>query len=237
MKLKEIQVMIVEERLKRAGLDYKPLCDELLDHVCCLVEEHMASGISFEIAVDRALSVLSPTEIARCQQNTKDLLNQNQIIMKRITMAVTGMAAASFLITSVIFAQNIPSVMPLGEYEITSSFGKRTDPFTNESKHHFGVDLRAPEGTPVVATADGTVIKVEDQPKGYGKFVVIEHDDNYQTRYAQLSEFRVTLGTQVKKGSVIGLVGSSGRSTAPHLHYEVIHDGKRIDPIKTIEDS
>jgi murein DD-endopeptidase MepM/ murein hydrolase activator NlpD len=86
--------------------------------------------------------------------------------------------------------------MPLEAYEITSPFGKRTDPFTNEHKHHFGIDLKAPTGTPVAATADGTVIRVEEQPEGYGKFVVIEHDIDYQTRHAQLSEFKVSKGGQ-----------------------------------------
>jgi len=237
MRLTEIQILVIEEKLKHTGLTYRPLYDELLDHICCLVEESLDTGDSFEIALNHALEVLSPEVIKKCQKDTKYLLNRNQILMKRITIAVCGMATSCFLITTVIFAQNIPSVMPLGDYEITSPFGKRADPISKEFKYHFGIDLKAPTGTPVLATADGKVIRVEEQPEGYGKFVVIEHDNNYQTRYAQLSEFKVSIGIRVIKGNVIGLVGSSGRSTAPHLHYEVILEGKRIDPISTIEDS
>jgi len=231
MTLSEIQLIVVENKLKEAGLSYVPLYDELLDHLCCLIEEQMFNDLSFEEALGAAFKTMGPEVIVNCQNETHYLLNRNQILMKRITLAVSGLAASCLLITTVMFAQNIPSGMPLGKYEITSPFGKRADPFTKESKHHFGIDLKAPAGTPVLATADGTVIGLEEQPEGYGKFVVIEHDSNYQTRYAQLSEFNVSIGSQVKQGTVIGLVGSSGRSTAPHLHYEVILDGRRIDPI------
>lgn len=237
MSLTEIQIILVEKKLKENGLSYARLYEELLDHVCCLVELEIASGNSFEESMNHAFQMMNSDCITKCQQQTEYMLNRKQIFMKRITFAAGGLAASCLLITSVMFAQNIPSAMPLGQYEITSSFGKRTDPFSKELKHHFGIDLKAPSGTPVLATADGKVVSVENQPNGYGKFVIIEHDDNYQTKYAQLSEFKVTIGSEVKKGNVIGLVGSSGRSTAPHLHYEVIHNGKRIDPAKTIKDS
>ena len=237
MSLNDIQTLIIQEKLNQAGLSYEPLYDELHDHVCCLVEKNIDSGDSFEEALAKALDTVSPEVIEKCQKDTKFLLNRNQTLMKRITLATCGLAASCFLITSIMVAQNVPSVMPLGEYQVTSPFGKRMDPFSKEFKHHFGIDLKAPTGTPVMATADGTVIKVEHHPEGYGKFIVIEHDNHYQTRYAQLSEFKVSVGSKVKQGNVIGLVGSSGRSTAPHLHYEVIRDGRRIDPIITVEDS
>lgn len=237
MSLTELQVILVEKNLQDSGLSYAPLYHELLDHVCCMVEDQMNHGNTFEKSLINTFQIMDPACITKCQDHTKYILNRKQILMKRITFAAAGLAACCLLITSVMLAQSIPSAMPLGEYEITSSFGKRADPLTKELKHHFGIDLKAPTGTPVLATADGKVVRVEDQPNGYGKFVVIQHSNNYQTRYAQLSEFKVSIGSIVKKGNVIGLVGSSGRSTAPHLHYEVTIDGKRIDPITTIEDS
>jgi hypothetical protein len=237
MKLTDEQIVKLQEKLDQVGLSYEPLYDELLDHVCCLVEETMNQGFSFKESTEFALSKLTPKLIDQCQRDTKSLLNRNRIIMKRITLATCGLAATCFFITSMMLGQNIPSVMPLNDYEITSTFGPRMDPFTQKRKHHFGIDLKAPVGAPVIATADGTVIELKEQPEGYGKFVVISHDDQYQTRYAQLSAFKVSIGSKVKQGNVIGLVGNSGRSTAPHLHYEVIRDGKRIDPIRTIEDS
>ena len=95
---------------------------------------------------------------------------------------------------------------------------------------HNGIDLAAEEGTPVKATADGVVEKTEEWPEGYGKYIVVVHDDVYTTLYAQLSEMKVKVGEKVKQGDVIGLVGSSGLSTAPHLHYEVRKNGNPVDP-------
>ena len=95
---------------------------------------------------------------------------------------------------------------------------------------HKGVDLAAAEGTPVRVTANGVVAKTEDWPEGYGKYIVVVHSDVYATLYAQLSEMKVKAGDRVKRGDVIGLVGSSGLSTAPHLHYEVRKNGEAVDP-------
>ena len=184
-----------------------------------------------------SLDTLSPEGIASCQNETKYLMNRRQTIMKRITLATCGLAATCILITTVLTAQEHPSIMPLGNFKITSPFGERVHPISKKRQHHKGIDLKATIGTPVMATADGTVIKLEEQPQGYGKFVVIAHADNYQTKYAQLSEFKVALGDKVKMGHIIGLVGSSGASTAPHLHYEVIRDDHAIDPLTTLEDS
>ena len=100
---------------------------------------------------------------------------------------------------------------------------------------HKGVDLAAKEGTPVKVTADGIVEKTEYWPEGYGKYIVVTHNDEYTTLYAQLSEMKVKTGEKVKKGDVIGLVGSSGLSTAPHLHYEIRKDGEPVDPADYFE--
>ena len=237
MSLNEIQIIMIEQELNQSGAAQVPLYEEMLDHICCLVETNMSDGFSYEEAKKMAFERLGPEDVTKYQKETNFLLNRNQIIMKRITVAASILAGVCLMISTLVWAQNIPSMMPLGEYEVTSTFGKRVDPFSKQKKQHWGIDLKAPVGTPVLATADGTVITVENQPDGYGKLVVIEHDNNYQTRYAQLSEYKVSVGSKVTKGNVIGLVGSSGRSTGPHLHYEVILDGKRIDPISTVEDS
>ncbi len=133
-----------------------------------------------------------------------------------------------------------PSIFPLGvkdeKVRVTSNFGYRTDPFDEAKKFHQGMDISAAEGTPVIATADGKVILVSTQPGGYGKHIVIAHDEVYQTKYAQLSSMEVKEGETVKRGQLIGRVGSSGRSTAPHLHYEVYKDGKAVDPVNYISD-
>ena len=95
---------------------------------------------------------------------------------------------------------------------------------------HRGVDIVMPVGTAIVATADGVVESVENEADGYGINITLKHDDDYETVYAQLSDVKLTPGDSVKKGQVIALSGNSGMSTAPHLHYEVIHSGEWVDP-------
>lgn len=132
--------------------------------------------------------------------------------------------------------QNTPDILPLQQKDIqrlTSNFGMRKDPITGERKMHLGLDYSAKTGTPVMTTADGMVEKVKEDI-GYGKQIQIRHNNTYQTLYAQLSETNVNVGDKVKKGQVIGKVGSTGLSTAPHLHYEVIENGVRVDPRNNI---
>jgi murein DD-endopeptidase MepM/ murein hydrolase activator NlpD len=132
-----------------------------------------------------------------------------------------------------IFQENKPEILPIAEEDIlkaTSNFGMRKDPISGDQKMHYGIDFSANTGKPVVASASGTVEKSETLSGGYGKYIQIKHGGQYQTLYAQLSEINVEVGDKVEKGQVIGKVGSTGHSTGPHLHYEVIKDGKRVDP-------
>ena len=116
---------------------------------------------------------------------------------------------------------------------LTSHFGYRRDPFTGRIEFHEGVDIRAPYGTPVRATADGRVIYVGEFG-GYGKTVIIEHGYGFRTLYAHLSKATVRSGELVKSGQVIGYVGSTGRSTGSHVHYEVWRGSEKKNPIKYI---
>ena len=113
--------------------------------------------------------------------------------------------------------------------KISSNFGYRKDPFHKRKAMHTGVDFSAGTGTPVISTADG-VIKSAGWQRGYGKCVVIQHKDGYKTLYGHLSKITVKKGQKVKSGDLIGKVGSTGRSTGPHLHYEVHKNGKKINP-------
>ncbi len=96
---------------------------------------------------------------------------------------------------------------------------------------HTGCDFSAPQGTPIYATGDGKVVKVKTNYRGYGKEVEIDHGYGYITKYAHMKEFAVKNGARVKRGEIIGYVGNTGSSTAPHLHYEVIKDGKKVNPM------
>jgi murein DD-endopeptidase MepM/ murein hydrolase activator NlpD len=128
----------------------------------------------------------------------------------------------------------IPAIQPLKNEQMTrvaSGFGYRSDPFTKVRKMHQGMDFTAPTGTPIFATGDGVVKKADNTVSGYGNHIVIQHGYGYQTLYGHLSRYKCRTGQRVKRGDVIGYVGSTGRSEAPHLHYEVHKDGKVVNPI------
>lgn len=128
----------------------------------------------------------------------------------------------------------IPAIQPVSNEDLTrmaSGFGYRTDPFTKARKKHWGMDFTAPRGTPIYATGDGTVSRADATASGYGKHIRITHGYGYESLYAHLSKYNVRRGQKVKRGDLIGYVGSTGRSEAPHLHYEIFKDKERINPI------
>jgi murein DD-endopeptidase MepM/ murein hydrolase activator NlpD len=125
----------------------------------------------------------------------------------------------------------IPSEKPVKSAEFTSGFGTRSDPFGHRAAMHPGIDLAGPTGTPVYATADGTVLRSGWNSGGYGNLVEIDHGRGIVTRYGHLSKLLVTPGTRVNRGELIGRMGSTGRSTGSHLHYEVRIDNTPVNPI------
>jgi murein DD-endopeptidase MepM/ murein hydrolase activator NlpD len=128
---------------------------------------------------------------------------------------------------------SIPAIQPVPNKNLkraSSGYGYRMHPIYKVRKMHWGMDFSAPTGTEIFATGDGTVTKVDKGRRGYGKHVVIDHGYGYKTLYAHMSEIDVRRGQKVKRGDVIGLVGNTGISSAPHLHYEVMKDGKKINP-------
>lgn len=129
-------------------------------------------------------------------------------------------------------ASCIPSIYPVNpkNVQITSPFGARFHPIRQEIVFHEGVDLAGPAGQPVYATGDGVVESTEINFSGYGNVIIIDHGFGYKTRYAHLQEIKVTAGQVVIRGDRIGTLGSSGLSTGPHLHYEVLYRGTQINP-------
>jgi murein DD-endopeptidase MepM/ murein hydrolase activator NlpD len=128
----------------------------------------------------------------------------------------------------------IPSIQPINNEDLrrmASGYGWRTDPFTKTRRKHKGMDFSAPTGTPIYSTSDGKVIRVDGRAPGYGKHIRIDHGFGYVTLYAHLSQYNVRRGQEVKRGDVIGFVGNTGRSVAPHLHYEIRKDGVAVNPI------
>jgi murein DD-endopeptidase MepM/ murein hydrolase activator NlpD len=128
----------------------------------------------------------------------------------------------------------IPAIQPVKNQDLTrmaSGFGWRTDPFTKANKKHWGMDFTAPKGTPVYASGDGVIERADQNAAGYGKHIRINHGFGYVSLYAHLSNYNVKKGQKVKRGDLIGFVGNTGRSQAPHLHYEIFKNGNRINPI------
>lgn len=126
----------------------------------------------------------------------------------------------------------IPAILPLekGQSNIISGYGMRYHPILKVRRMHWGIDISAPSGTPIYATADGT-IKFNGRKGGYGKTCVIDHGYDYQTLYGHMKTITVRRGQKVKRGEIIGYVGSTGLSQAPHVHYEVIYNNKKVNPV------
>lgn len=136
-------------------------------------------------------------------------------------------------------ASCIPAIPPIvpepGKYRLSSGFGGRRDPFRGSWRQHTGMDFSMKKGNPVYATGDGVVESVAFQFYGYGNQVVINHGFGYKTRYAHLSTVTVAEGMKIKRGDQLGEVGNSGRSTGPHLHYEVIYREKPVNPANFLD--
>jgi murein DD-endopeptidase MepM/ murein hydrolase activator NlpD len=146
--------------------------------------------------------------------------------MVGLTMGLTRNATTADWIK----ANSAPNLWPV-EGQVTGSFGERIDPFNGEGAFHSGVDIGSTYGKQIIAPADGVVVATETLG-GYGKAILIDHGNGISTRYGHLSGFAVTAGQRVQRGDLIGYVGESGRSTGPHLHYEVRINGTPVNPYK-----
>ena len=160
-----------------------------------------------------------------------------EVTLNALSRSVSDLAERSQQIQSFYADQadllsHTPSVWPVRGY-LSSGFGSRIDPFTSGPDYHPGIDISAPLGTKVVAPADGVVVAV-GRRGAYGLAIIIDHGRGVVTRYGHLERFNVRAGQRVRRGEVIGFVGSTGRSNAPHLHYEVWLDDDAQDPIHYI---
>ena len=170
--------------------------------------------------------------------NSKLIISSNKridILTKQIVVQSKSLDEIAALATEKeALLKSIPAIQPVKNEDLTrmaSGYGYRTDPFTKARKFHFGMDFTAPRGTPVYASRDGRVSRADNRASGYGKHIRITHGFGYMSLYAHLYKYNVRRGQRVKRGDLIGFVGSTGRSEAPHLHYEVFKDKKRINPI------
>ncbi len=158
-----------------------------------------------------------------------DIIQKQMVIQSKSLDEITKLAEEKEELLAA-----IPAIQPINNDDLTrmaSGYGWRSDPFTKARKMHWGMDFTAPKGVPIYATGDGVVKRADNSASGYGKHVRIDHGYGYMTLYAHLSKYNVKRRQKVKRGDLIGFVGSTGRSEAPHLHYEVWKDDTRINPI------
>ncbi|UOB18560.1 M23 family metallopeptidase [Abyssalbus ytuae] len=156
-------------------------------------------------------------------------LQKRMVVQSKSLDEITGLAKEKEKLLAA-----IPAIQPVTNKDLTrmaSGYGWRSDPFTKARKMHWGMDFTAPRGTPVYATGDGVVKRADNNSSGYGEHIRIDHGFGYVSLYGHLSKYNVRKGQKVKRGDIIGFVGSTGRSQAPHLHYEIFKDGDRINPI------
>ncbi|WP_273568012.1 M23 family metallopeptidase [Maribacter halichondriae] len=177
----------------------------------------------------RALEGFNNSEMVIATTKRLDIIKKQMAIQSKSLDEITILAEEK---EKLLLA--IPAIQPLNNEDLTrmaSGYGWRSDPFTKARKMHWGMDFTAPKGTPIYASGDGKVTRADNNSSGYGKHIRIDHGYGYLSLYGHLSQYNVKKGQKVKRGDLIGFVGSTGRSEAPHLHYEVWKDKDRIDPI------
>jgi len=188
----------------------------------------------------RARDIEMQEEIARVE-NMKDnelvtsIVRSLNSLRNRIQVQTASYSELDGLVkTKEELLAHTPAIQPVSNKDldrVASGFGYRIDPIYKTTKFHAGLDFTAPQGTPIYATADGVVTTAGSTGNGYGNHVVINHGYGYETLYGHMFRVKVRSGQKVKRGEVIGYVGSTGKSTGPHCHYEVHKNGEKIDPI------
>lgn len=177
----------------------------------------------------RALEGYNNSELVINTTKRLDILSKELVIQSKSLDEIAKLAKDKEKLLA-----SIPAIQPVKNEDLrqmASGFGYRSDPFTKIRKFHAGMDFTAKTGTPVYATGDGVVARADATASGYGNHIVIRHGFGYETLYGHLSRYKAKAGQRVKRGDVIGYVGSTGRSQAPHLHYEVHKNGEVINPV------
>jgi murein DD-endopeptidase MepM/ murein hydrolase activator NlpD len=175
------------------------------------------------------VSRMDENELAYSLFNTLNLISNRISAQEKSYVAIVGMIKDKEKMLA-----STPAIQPVNNKDlkrVASGYGYRIDPVYKTVKFHGGLDFSAPQGTPIYATADGRVITSGNKGNGYGNYVEINHGFGYETLYGHMVRVKVRTGQAVKRGEVIGWVGSTGKSTGPHLHYEVHKGNRPIDPI------
>jgi murein DD-endopeptidase MepM/ murein hydrolase activator NlpD len=217
--LKVMRETVEESGLMEGGLG-KDIYSDLFD-------QEVARGIAQQSVLgigDMIYKRLSAVEPVIVPENRDKLKQDGTLAQPQISQTVLPKSNEAIELASTIPDFQLPLQSP-----ISSGFGLRRDPFTHKAEYHKGLDIAAPAGMNIRAALGGEVV-FSGKDRGYGNTVVIQHPDGYQTRYAHLADISVKTGDVLSSGDVLGVVGNTGHSTGPHLHFEVIRKGSQIDP-------
>lgn len=187
-------------------------------------------GLKAETAIVSAPDQMNAVEVGRSMDQLFALRSTALSGAATVGITTLGSTGRSVTMADWVRASALPTLWPV-EGRVTGSFGERIDPFNGEGAFHLGVDISGELGEPIIAPADGFVTYAE-QLGGYGRAVVLDHGNGVTTRYGHMSGFAVAVGQRVRRGDVIGYVGNSGRSTGPHVHYEVRINDTPVNPYK-----
>jgi len=242
-----------KDRLQAREIEYMKLQYEALNRKSKLIEEALTSVEERDNNVYRTYFNATPltdeqrkagfggvnrytglegynnSELVETTTRRLDILSKELVIQSKSLDEIAKLAKDKNKLLSA-----IPAIQPVKNEDLrqmASGFGYRSDPFTKIRKFHAGMDFSARTGTPIFATGDGLVTAADNKMSGYGNRVLINHGYGYQTLYGHMSKFAVKSGQKVKRGDIIGYVGSTGRSEAPHLHYEVHKNGEVVNPL------
>jgi len=233
------RLRMVNAELRRQNLDYEVSVEHLNNRVTSLQE--FVKKLSVMAGLDTGLPAEpgggmggfrdeDPTSMPSAYDEVRDSLHQ--MAGDLTALEEKGQVLDRFYQEHSLMLASTPSIWPVRGY-LSSSYGQRNDPFTGDREFHFGIDVSTPIGRPVVAPADGVVLYASKRGS-YGNVIVIDHKFGMMTRYAHLSNFNVRAGTRVKRGDVVGYVGNTGRSSGPHLHYEIWVSDRPTHPLNYI---
>jgi murein DD-endopeptidase MepM/ murein hydrolase activator NlpD len=195
-----------------------------------LVEQADFDGKEFDFDAEPAIG--GPQTTDNASASYPDFLAMLDVLDAELEDRERKLSVLESLLSNQSLHQRVmPSGRPVAEGWLSSKFGKRSDPFTGKQEYHEGQDFAGKQGSAVIAVGDGVVAWVGERA-GYGKLIEINHGNGYTTRYGHNQEHLVKEGDTVRKGQQIALMGSTGRSTGPHVHFEVLHDGKQVNPDK-----
>ena len=236
--LKELrQVRLVNAELRRQNLDYEVSSEHLSNRVSSLQDFvkklSVMAGLDTQASVDPSSGIGGP----RIEDDSGSAYSQVRESLEHMagdlaTLEEKSRVLERFYEQHSLMLASTPSIWPVRGY-LSSTFGRRKDPFTGLPDNHMGIDISTPIGRPVVSAADGIVLYASRRGS-YGNTIVIDHKFGMMTLYAHISRYNVRVGKRVKRGDVVGYVGSTGRSRGPHLHYEVWVSDRAVHPLNYI---